>query len=361
MNSNIHEPLVRIVKKKELDTKKAMLVRLGAFTLALIFGGLFIATIGYNPFLIYKDMIAGCFKTPMAIQSTVKIAIPLLITSLGVTLAFKMKFWNIGAEGQLIFGAICASYFALFCSDWPHWLLIICALLAGAIGGGLWGLIPTVFKTKWGTSETLMTLMLNYIALYIIDYLQKGPWRDPTANGFPKIASFVQNTYVDKIFGIQGGWVIGLILVVAVSVFLKYTKRGYEISVVGESQATAKYAGMNVKKIMLTTMFISGAICGVGGMLQAMGTANGLSTGIASGVGFTAIIVAWLSQLNPYAILVVTAFFSILEKGGNVVQSIYGLSSYSSTVLQGLILFFILAAEFFIRYSFVTRKKGGKQ
>lgn len=358
MNNKTHEPLIRIVKKKELPAKKAILLRVAAFFLALAAGGLFIAVIGHNPFAVYKEIVAGCFRSPIAFQSTVKIAIPLLITSLGVTLAFKMKFWNIGAEGQLIFGAICASYFALFCSDWPHWLLLLASLLAGAIGGGLWGLIPAFCKVKWNTNETLLTLMLNYIALYIIDYLQKGPWKDPTSKGFSKIAAFTPNTYVDKIFGVQGGWVVAVLLVIVVAVFLKYTKRGYEISVVGESQATARYAGINVKRVVLSTMFLSGAVSGIGGMLQAMGTANGLSTGIASGVGFTAIIVAWLAQLNPYVIFLVTCFFSILEKGSGVIQSTYGISVYAADVLQGIILFFILASEFFIRYSFVRRKKG---
>lgn len=358
MLHNTREPLLRIVKKKELPAKKAILLRVAAFCLAIAAGGVFLAAIGYNPFKVYQEIVAGCFRSPIAIQSTVKIAIPLLITSLGVTLAFKMRFWNIGAEGQFIFGAICASYFALFCSDWPHWLLMLASLVAGAIGGGLWGLIPAAFKAKWNTNETLLTLMLNYIALYIIDYLQKGPWKDPAAKGFAKIAAFSPNTYIDKIFGVQAGWIIALVLVVAVAVFLKYTKRGYEISVVGESQATARYAGIHVKKVLLSTMFLSGAIAGIGGMVQAMGTANSLSTGIASGVGFTAIIVAWLSQLNPYIIFLVTCFFSILEKGSGVIQSTYGISTYAADVLQGVILFFILASEFFIRYSFIRRRKG---
>lgn len=358
MHNQTHEPLVRIVKKKELPAQKAVLLRIAAFFLAILAGGIFIAVIGYNPFSVYQEIVAGCFRTPIAMQSTVKIAIPLLITSLGVTLAFKMKFWNIGAEGQLIFGAICASYFALFCSGWPHWLLLIASFLAGAIGGGLWGLIPAVFKVKWGTNETLLTLMMNYIALYIVDYLQKGPWKDPAAKGFAKIASFSSNAQIGKVFGVQGGWIVAVLLVVIVAVFLKYTKRGYEISVVGESKATARYAGINVTKVMLGTMFLSGALSGMGGMIQAMGTTNSLSMGIASGVGFTAIIVAWLGQLNPYVIFLITCFFSILEKGSGVIQSTYGISTYAADVLQGVILFFILASEFFIRYSFVRRKKG---
>ena len=284
-------------------------------------GGIFILCIGYNPFVIYGTIITGAFRSAMAVQATVKIMIPLLICSLGVTLAFKMRFWNIGAEGQLIFGATCASFFALYCSNWNHVVLLLVMAVAGIVGGGLWGLIPAFFKVKFNTNETLFTLMLNYIAMYFVSYLQDGPWRDPAANGFSKIQRFDANAALDKVAGIQCGWIVALILVVVVFVYLKFSKSGYEIGVVGVSQDTARYAGMNVKKIILKTMFLSGAICGLGGMIQASGSDVTLTMNVAGGVGFTAIIVAWL--------------------------------------LQGIILFFILGCEFFVRYKFVGRSKGG--
>ena len=230
---------------------------------------------------------------------------------------------------------------------------------AGIIGGGIWGLIPAFFKTRFGTNETLFTLMLNYIALHIISYLQEGPWRDLEAQGFAKIARFDKNASLDKVFGVQFGWIIALVLVAAVFVYLKYSKQGYEISVVGESQETARYAGMNVRRIVLRTMFLSGAVCGIAGMVQATGSDITLTTAVAGGVGFTAIIVAWLSQLNPVMILVVSFLFSVLEKGSSVVQSNYGLSVDCADVLQGIILFFILGCELFVRYKFVFRKQGG--
>lgn len=350
------EPLARIVKRAELPTGKIVLLRLLAVILSLIAGGIFIACVGQNPFVIYGTIISGAFRSVMAFQGTVKVMIPLLITSLGVTLAFKMKFWNIGAEGQIIFGATCATFFALFCSGINHVLLVIIMFLAGFIGGGLWGLLPAVFKVKYNTNETLFTLMLNYIALHIVSYLRDGPWMDPASQGFPKIARFDKNASLDKLFGIQFGWLIALILVVLVFVYIKYTKQGYEISVVGESQDTARYAGMNVKKIVLRTMFLSGGICGMAGMIQATGSDITLTTSVAGGVGFTAIIVAWLAQLNPFAILLVSFLFSVLEKGSSVVQSNFGLSTDCADVLQGIILFFILGCEFFIRYRFLFRK-----
>ncbi len=354
------EPLIRIGKRRELTNNRILLLRLFSVLLAVVAGGIFVLCIGHNPFGVYASIVSGAFRSAMAFQGTVRITIPLLISALGITLAFKMQFWNIGAEGQIICGAICASYFALFHNTLPHWLLIILMFIAGIVGGGLWGLIPAFFKAKFNTNETLLTLMLNYIALNIIVFLRDGPWADPDSGGFPKIARFVQNAQLDKVFGIQSGWIIGLILVAMVFVYLKYTKHGYEISVVGESHATASYAGMNVKIITLRTMFISGAICGIGGMVQASGSDMTLATSVAGGVGFTAIIVAWLAQLNAFGILLVSFLFGVLEKGSSVMQSTYGLSTYSADVLQGIILFFVLGGEFFIRYKFIIRGKSQK-
>lgn len=353
------EPLIRIVKKAELGKRETFLLRLEALALALVAGGLFILSLGHNPFAVYGTIISGALRSKMAIQATVKIAIPLLIASLGVTLAFKMRFWNIGAEGQIIMGGIFASYFALFHSGWNHWILILVMFLAGAVGGGLWGLIPAWFKTKFDTNETLFTLMLNYIALNVIVYLREGPWRDPGSQGYAKIARFDKNAALDKVFGIQFGWIIALVLLVFIWMYLKKSKQGYEIGVVGESQETARYAGMNVRHVVLRTMFLSGAVCGIAGMVQATGSDITLTTAVAGGVGFTAIIVAWLSQLNPPSIFIVTLLFSILEKGSGMIDSAFGLSSDCSDVLQGIILFFVLGCELFIRYKFVFRGKGG--
>ena len=360
---NDREPVIRVVKRAELPDRQITLLRLLALILALAAGGLFILCVGYNPFVIYGTILSGALRSPMAIQATVKIIIPLLITSLGVTLAFKMRFWNIGAEGQIILGAVFASYFALFHADWNHWVLILAMAAAGMVGGGLWGLLPAWFKANYGTNETLFTLMLNYIALHIVSWLQDGPWRDPGSQGFAKIARFDKNASLDKVLGVHFGWIIALILIVIVYVYLRYTKQGYEISVVGESQETARYAGMNVKKVLLRTMLLSGAVCGLCGMIQATGSDITLTTGVTGGVGFTAIIVAWLSQLNPVTILIVSVLFGILEKGSSVIQSSFGLSTDCADVLQGIILFFVLGCEFFIRYRLVARKKkdGGKE
>ena len=186
-NMKKKEPLIRIEKRSERTHNQIMRLRLLSVLLAIVAGGLFILFIGYNPFSVYGTIVSGAFRSTMAFQATIKLMVPLLIPALGITLAFKMRFWNIGAEGQIIMGAIFATYFALFCWDFPHWLLMICMFLAGMLGGALWGLIPAFFKAKFNTNETLFTLMLNYIALYLISFLRDGPWQNRILQDFRKL------------------------------------------------------------------------------------------------------------------------------------------------------------------------------
>ena len=357
------EPPVRIIKRKELSKKQALLLRLFAFVLAVIAGGIFIRLMGNNPFEAYAMIIRGAFvgskRNPLSsVQATIIIAVPLLIVSLGLSLAFKMKFWNIGGEGQVIVGGIFASYFALFHADLPAFILLPLMFLAGALGGGLWSLIPTFFKVRFGTNETLFTLMLNYIALYTISYLESGPWR--ATPGFAKIAQIASNARLPQVGGVHIGWIFALVCAVIIYFYMNHTKNGYEISVVGESPATAHYAGMNVNRIILKTMFLSGAICGIAGMIQVSGIDFTLSAGVAGGVGFKGITVAWLAQLNPFVIALVTVIFSILDKGSGVMQTNLGFSASATNVLQGIILFCFLGCEFFVRYSFVFGKRRVK-
>lgn len=354
----MHDAPVRIIRRAELPARTATMLRFAALALSLCVGGLFILSLGQSPAAIYGTIISGAFRSKLAISGTVKLMVPMLIASLAVTMAFKMHFWNIGAEGQITMGAAFASYFALYHDGWNHWLLILVMLTAGVLGGGLWGLIPAWFKTRFGTNETLFTLMLNYIAQYIVKYLRDGPWMDPELQGYTAIARFSKNATLDKVFGVHFGWLIALALLAAVYVYLRYTKQGYEIAVVGESQDTARYAGMNVKKIMLRTMFLSGAVAGLCGMIQATGADITLTPSVAGGVGFTAIIIAWLGRLQPRAIFVITFLFAVLEKGSSVVQSTYGISTNCADVLQGIILFFVLGCEFFVNYRFVFGRGG---
>lgn len=344
-----------VVKRAELGALRGAMMRGLAVLLALTTGGAFIAMLGVSPFAVYATMIKGALGSVISLRETVKIAIPLTIVAIGVTFAFRMRFWNIGGEGQVCVGAIAATYFALFHHDWPQPVLIIVMALAGAAAGALYGLIPAHFKSRYGTNETLLTLMLNYVAAFMIQYLREGPWKNPKDMGFPKIAMFEKNARLPLVAGVHFGWIAALALVVLAYFYFRQAKDGYELQVVGENEMTARYAGMNVRRIILRTMAISAGICGLAGMLQATGADKTLSDTVAGGVGFTAIIVAWLSRLNPFGILIVASLFAVLEKGSGTVQSLHNISASAADVLQGIILFFVLGSEFFLQYRLVLR------
>lgn len=351
------EPWVRMVKRDSIARSKAWLIRAIAFLGALATGGILVAALGHNPFLVYRDMVLGSLGTQTALKETIRIAIPLLVTGLGIGIAFKMRFWNIGGEGQIIMGALAASYFALFqYQNMPSWLLLL-VMAAYALGaGGLWGMIPAMFKAKWGTNETLFTLMLNYIALEILRYFQFGPWKDPKQMGFPKIAMFDSAARLPRVLGVHAGWIIALVLVVLVYFYINKSKHGYEITVVGESVPTAHYAGMHVSRVIIRTMFLSGAICGLTGFLTVSGANYTLSETVTGGVGFTSITVAWLANLNPIVMILISFFLALLKKGSNTIQTNYKIPLSVSEILTGLILFFMLACEFSLRYRLVFRQ-----
>ena len=358
---------IHVTKRLDDESRmRAVLLRIAAVILAIAVGGLFFAALGFNPFEVYGELIKGAVGTTMARRMTVRLCVPLLITSLAVGLAFKMRFWNIGAEGQIGIGAIAASYIALFHSEgMPKVVVLILMAVAAFVAGGLYGVIPAYFKSKFGTNETLFTLMLNYVAFYTIQALAQGAWKDPTAWGFPKIARFSSNAQLPMVLGVHVGWIVALALVLLVYLYMNKTKQGYELSVVGENENTARYAGMNVRKIVIRTMFISAGLAGLAGMLQASGADKTLTESIANNVGFTAITVAWLANLNPGAMVIVTALFCILTKGSDTIQSVYNISPAAAEVFQGIILFFVLGSEFFIRYKvhfagFISKKEGGK-
>lgn len=348
--------MLRIVKRSGLTKKQELLFRAIAIFSALCAAGIFILALGHNPLDVYVSMLKGAFGTLYRFRETIIKAIPLVVTSLGICIAFKMKFWNIGAEGQIFMGAFAASYFALNFPSVPLPLMLIIMGIAGFLAGGLWSLIPAFFKAQFGTNETLFTLMMNYIALKWITYLQYGPWKDPKVGGFPLISKFNENAFMPKVFGIHAGWIIMLVLVAVIYIFMKYTKKGYEVAVVGESENTARYAGMNIKKIIITSVLISGGLCGLSGMLQVAGVNHTLGIEVTSGVGYTAIITTWLGQLSAPVILVVSFLFSMLLQGGSYIQTAFQIPQAVAQLIQGTILFFVLGSEFFIQYKLVLKK-----
>lgn len=356
------EPLVRLAKRDDLSGAKKWAIRLVAIVLALVVGSLFIAVLGHNPIAVYHDIITGSLGGPSTAKVTVRVAIPLLGAALAIAPAFKMKFWNIGAEGQIMVGGIAATYFALYWYDkLPKPALLIVMAVASIIAGGIWGLVPAFCKARWGTNETLFTLMLNYIAIGIEAYLQNGPWKDPSGTGFPIIAMFDQKARLPKVGGVHIGWIIVLALTVGMFIYMKYSKHGYEISVVGESERTARYVGIKVGKVIVRTMLLSGALCGIAGVLLVSGTDHTITTTIAGGQGFTAVMVSWLAKFNPLGMIFTSFLLVFLDRGAGEISTVFGLNQSFADILSGIIIFFIIGCEFFITYRLSFRKPAKKE
>ena len=349
--------MYRIAQKTGVSNKQAALYRLIGIIGALVISSIFILITKKNPIQVYASMIKGAFGSYYRIRSIIIRAIPLAITSFGISVAFKLKFWNIGGEGQIMMGAFGAALVALNFPDLSKPVLLLFMAVTGFVFGGLYALIPAIFKAKFNTNETLFTLMMNYIAIKWVTYLQYSAWKDPNAVGFPKIADFSKNAWLPDVFGIHAGWVVTLVLAVVMHIFMKHSKKGYEISVVGESVNTARYAGMNVKKIMLEALFISGGLCGMAGMIQASGVGRTLAVTTSANAGFTAIIIAWLSRLSMPVMVIVAFLFAAMVQGGVFIETAYQIPQAVTEIIQGMILFFILGTEFFIRYKIVPVKK----
>jgi ABC-type uncharacterized transport system permease subunit len=354
------DPLVRIVKRDDMPFGKAWAIRILSIFVALVLSSGLILITGYSPISVYSAMLGGCFGNTLAVQQTIKLAIPLLGAAVAIAPAFKMKFWNIGVEGQITMGAVFSTYFALYWHDKvPSLLLLLLMALAGMLGGGLWGLLPAVFRARWGTNETLFTLMLNYIAIGIVKYLQGGPW-EKKPRGTQQIGLFQSAARMPTVWGVTAGVFLVLLLVVLMYCYLKYTKHGYEISVVGESEPTARYAGIQVPRVVRRTMFVSGAVAGLVGFVMVSGINYTLSDSVAGGAGFTGITVAWLAQLNTFAMIAISFLLAMLEKGASTINTLTNnmIPASMSDMLTGMILFCMLGSEFFIRYRLILRKSA---
>ncbi len=348
--------MFKIVKRTSLSTRRKAAYTFVAIVSALIASGVMVAFLGQNPLTMFLKLIEGSVGNRYRLVQTINKTIPLIILSLAISIAFRMRFWNIGAEGQLCMGGFGAAFIALKHPDLPVVPMLLLMAVCGIACGAIWALIPAWIKSRFGASESLTTLMMNYIAIQWITYLQNGPWRDPAGSGMPRIALFPDNAVLPKLFGVHIGWVIALILVGIMYVVLNRSKLGYEVSVLGESEMTARYAGMNIKRIVLIAVLISGGLCGLTGMIQASAIEHSISDRFSGGLGFTAIMTAWLSKLSPIAIVFVSFLFAMLVQGGTYIQAALQVSSTVSSMIQGMVLFFILGSDFFMQYRIVYNK-----
>lgn len=350
----------RIAQRDQMSGGRAAAIRVIAIILSFVVAAILLAFMGYKPLQAFGHMFKSAFGSGSNLTNTIITSIPLVIISLGVAVAFSMGFVNVGGEGQLLAGAVCATWVSHNLPiSLPPVIMLLLMALAGILGGMIVAVIPGFFKARFGVNETLFTLMLNYVMQYFVQMLRNKDWRDPKAMGFPKIASVPRNAILPKTFGIHIGWIIAIILVVLVYLLMKKTKVGYEIRVVGSSVNTARYAGMNVAKVILIGVCISGAIAGLTGMIKLSGSTYNLSETIGGGSGFTAVIIAWLAKLSPVAILVVGFLFGALTQGAVGMELALGIPAALADSIQGLILFGALGCEFFIRYKLVREAGSG--
>lgn len=351
-------------KRDGVPLWKSLGIRLIGLTLALVVCAVIIyALTKLNPLKVYAAMFKGAFGTNKRIWVTIRDIVMLLCISVGLAPAFKMRFWNIGAEGQVLVGGIAAAACMIYLGKTiPTLPLLVIMFVLSLIAGGIWGTIPAVFKARWNANETLFTLMMNYIAIQLTSYFV-AKWENPFGSN---TVGIINTTSKAGWFPAIGGqmYTLNVIIVLALAVmmflYLRYSKQGYEIAVVGESENTARYAAINVKSVVIRTMAISGAICGIAGFIAVAGASHTISTSTAGGQGFTAIIVAWLSRFNTFIMMAISTLLVFLEKGAVEIASQFDLNDFVSEMITGIILFFILGSEFFINYKvrFRRGKKG---
>jgi simple sugar transport system permease protein len=330
-----------------------LVVPVFSLVLALVACGVLLLASGQNPIEVYRAIVRGSLGDRYGVAETLVKMIPLLLAGLGISLAFRMQLWNIGAEGQLYLGAIGATGVALFLfPDWPAILLIPAMIVAGMIGGALWGAIPGVLRAYFGANETITSLMLNYIAILLSDYLVLGPWRNPEGFGFPGTKAFPEAAFLPRYgsYRVHLGLVFGIAASAILWIALRRSRWGYELNVIGSNPRAARYAGMNTKRQIVIVMALSGALAGLAGMSEVAGIGHQLQRNISPGYGYTAIIVAWLARLNPIGMIGVAFFLAALLVGGDQLQLAVGLPSSVAPMIQGAMLFFLLGGDILTRY-----------
>ncbi|MBR3327698.1 MAG: ABC transporter permease [Atopobiaceae bacterium] len=356
--------MIHVVKRKPMPLAQSLAIRLGVIALALVVCGVItMFATGLNPIDVYATMIQGSFGSQRKIWILLQDTALLLCVSLALTPAFRMKFWNLGGEGQVLMGALASAACMITLGDKvPSALLIVIMLLASLASGAIWAAIPASFKAKWNTNETLFTLMMNYVATQLVAYFVIV-WEVPKGSG--NIGIINQSTEAGWLPQIAGNKYMLIVLITVVLtalmyVYLNYTKQGYEISVVGESASTARYAGIKVNWVIIRTLLISGAVCGFTGFLLVSGNAHTLTTSIAGGRGFTAVMVAWLAKFNPLTMVASSFLLGFMGSGAGEIATVHGLNQSFGDILTGIILFFIIGTEFFITYKIVRSKKEGE-
>ena len=362
--NKVREPLFHIAKRNSMVWWKAWLIRGAAILASLVVCALIIVLLTkQNPLEVYASMFKGSFGTKRKVWILLQNMAILLCISLAVTPAFKMRFWNLGAEGQVLIGGLASAACMFYIGDrLPNLLLILIMFAASILGGIIWGVIPAYFKAKWNTNESLFTLMMNYIAIQLVSFAIMV-WVPSGSSVMGVINSSTSAGWIPDLFGQK--YLFNILVVAAVTalmfVYLKYSKHGYELSVVGESENTARYIGINVKKVIIRTMVLSGAVCGLAGFLLVSGTNHTISKTLAGGNGFTAIMVSWLAKFNPILMILTSFLIVFLQRGAGEIATNFRLNESVADILTGVIIFFIIGCEFFINYEIKSTRAKHKE
>jgi ABC-type uncharacterized transport system permease subunit len=347
---------IRLEQRLEVPRWLPFLTSIGSVVFALVLGGLILAFVGGDPVNAYIHIFNAAFGDVGVFSDTLVKASPLILTGLACTVAFRMRLWNIGAEGQFYLGAFGATFIVqqVFKPDTSPWIYLPTMVVAGFVAGALWGFIPGYLKAHFHVNEIITTLMLNYIAVFWNDYFIYGSWSDrgfqltpvfPRTAWLPRLADYAQQVKEFSGLTLHLGLLFGLIATVVIWYLLARTRWGYEIRMIGDNPNAAKYAGINITRNVIGVMMLSGGLAGLAGMAEVTGVVHRLQGQISPGYGFTAIIIAWLAKLNPWAIIPVAILFGGLLIGGREIQP-----SGLARMLQGIILFALISSEVLNRY-----------
>lgn len=354
------QPILRIRKNEERSFLSKLLIKVIFIGIALLISALFINLVTkLDPLKVYASMFRGAFSTTRRTWITIRDTALLLSIAVGLTPAFKMKFWNTGAEGQILVGGLVTAAMMIYLGDkLPSGVILLLSFVGSAIAGAIWGFIPAYFKARYNTNETLFTLMMNYVGIQIVEFFV-DVWDKKQSHSVGVINATNQAGWFPSIFGQQYllNIIIVAVLTIAVYVYIKYSKHGYEVTVTGESENTARYTGINVPNVIIRTMLLSGAICGLAGFTEVAGISHTISVKTSGGRGFTAIIAAWLAKLNPIIMIIYSFLIVFLNKGAVQIASDFNLNEYASNIISAILLFCILASEFFTNYEVIFRHK----
>ena len=348
-------------KRQSVPQRFKVVIPIISLLIGLIIGAIAVAIVGINPLDVYGGILSNAFGSWYAFSETLVAATPLILITAGLIVVFKMNIWNIGAYGQYIMGAIFSSYFALFASNGLSKPIMLSVMVtASMVGGAIWALIPTLLKIFWEVNEVITTLLLNYIALYILKFLMYGPWKNPTSYGFPLSKTFPQNAILPILFNgtrLTIGIIFALIAVLIIWFLIKKSKFGYEIRVIGDNPRAARYAGISVNRDIIIGMAISGALAGLAGMTEVSGIVHYLQVKIGADYGYTAIIVAWIAYLDPLVTILASVLFGGLASGGYSLQITMRVSYGIVGLIESITLFSLVGAQIFLNYK--LRWKNG--